>query len=170
MSNASLAQNIPKHGIRESRDNYNYCKVQRLQKEEKHWALRPQKPLRLIRDGEVGGLGVLYLTPTLSPPEWFCIKVGSCVGHFNVSLIVWAKSQDSVRKPQFLKRRERRAEADRTEVLLLTSQVSKCLTARPHRLTRAKGGGGGLKLYVGFHRGGTNTSSRLVGWLDGCLV
>ena len=33
-------------------------------KERKHWALRPQKPLRLIRDGEVGGLGILYLTPT----------------------------------------------------------------------------------------------------------
>ena len=39
------------------------------------------------------------------------------------SLIVWAKSQDSVHKRQFLKRRERRAEADRTEVLLLTSQA-----------------------------------------------
>ena len=24
----------------------------------KHWALRPQKPLRLIRDGEVGGWGI----------------------------------------------------------------------------------------------------------------
>ena len=30
----------------------------------KHEALRPQKPLRLIRDGEVGGSGILYLTPT----------------------------------------------------------------------------------------------------------
>ena len=49
------------------------------------------------------------------------MKVGSCVSHFNVSLIVWAKSQDSVRKPQFFRRRERRAEADRTEVPLLTS-------------------------------------------------
>ena len=43
------------------------------------------------------------------------------MSHFNVSLTVWAKSQDSVHKPQFLKRRERRADADRTEVLLLTS-------------------------------------------------
>ena len=33
-------------------------------KERKLWALRPQKPLRLIRDGEVGESGVLYLTPT----------------------------------------------------------------------------------------------------------
>ena len=30
----------------------------------KHWALRQQKPLRLIRAGEVGGPGFLYLTPT----------------------------------------------------------------------------------------------------------
>ena len=30
----------------------------------KHGALRPQKPLRLVRDGEVGGREFLYLTPT----------------------------------------------------------------------------------------------------------
>ena len=42
------------------------------------------------------------------------------MSHFNVSLIAWAKSQNSVHKPQFLKR-ERKAETDRTEVLLLTS-------------------------------------------------
>ena len=96
---------------------------QTLHENRKHWALRPQKPVRLIRDGEVEGSGVLYLTPTLSPLEWFCIKVGSCVSHFNVSVIVWAKSQDTVHKPIVLKRRERRAEADRTKVLLLTSQA-----------------------------------------------
>ena len=28
------------------------------------------------------------LLVTLSPPEWFCIKAGSCVSHFHVSLIV----------------------------------------------------------------------------------
>ena len=33
-------------------------------KERKLWALRPQKPLRLTRDGEVGGSGIIYLTPT----------------------------------------------------------------------------------------------------------
>ena len=33
----------------------------------------------------------------------------SCVSHFNVSLIVWAKSQDSVHKPPFLKRKESRS-------------------------------------------------------------
>ena len=30
----------------------------------KHWALRPQKPSKLLRDGEAGGSGNLYLTPT----------------------------------------------------------------------------------------------------------
>ena len=30
----------------------------------KHRALRPQKPFRLIRDGEVAGSGILYVTPT----------------------------------------------------------------------------------------------------------
>ena len=59
------------------------------------------------------GSGILYLT---SPRYTVTtrMKVGSCVSHFNVSLIVWAKSRDSVHKPQFLKRRE---------VLLLTSQA-----------------------------------------------
>ena len=33
----------------------------------------------------------------------------SCVSHYNVSLTVWAKSQDSVHKPQFLKRKESRS-------------------------------------------------------------
>ena len=55
------------------------------------------------------------------------------MSHFNVSLTAWSKSQDSVHKPYFLKRRERRAEADRTKVLLLTSPAR--LTARPNRLT-----------------------------------
>ena len=47
----------------------------------------------------------------------------SCVSHFNVSLIAWAKSQDSVHKSHFLKRKERRAEADRTKILLLSSAL-----------------------------------------------
>ena len=61
-----------------------------------------------------------------------CIQVGSCVSHFNVSLIVRAKSQDSVHKPRFLKRRERRAKADRIEVLLLTSQAPYCQATPAH--------------------------------------
>ena len=36
----------------------------RQQEEGRKWALRPQNPLRLIRDGEVGGWEFLYLTPT----------------------------------------------------------------------------------------------------------
>ena len=52
----------------------------------------------------------------MSPPEWPCIKVGGCVSFFfffNFSLILWAKSQDSVHKPQFLKRKESRSGSNR---------------------------------------------------------
>ena len=41
-----------------------------------------------------------------------CIKAGSCVRHFNVSLIVWL-SHDSVHKPQILKRNESRSGSNR---------------------------------------------------------
>ena len=54
------------------------------------------------------------------------------MSHFNISLIVRAKLQDSVHKPQCFKRRERRAKADQTKVLLLTSQAP---YRRPHQLT-----------------------------------
>ena len=35
------------------------------------------------------------------------------MSHFNVSLIVWAESQDSVHKPQFLKRKESQSRSNR---------------------------------------------------------
>ena len=35
------------------------------------------------------------------------------MSHFNVSLIVWAKSQDSLHKPQFLKRKDNRSGSNR---------------------------------------------------------
>ena len=64
--------------------------------------------LRLIRD--VGKWGDGYLCHTTFSLHCHhqndCIKAGSCVRHFNVSLIVWAKSQEGVHKPQFLKRKE----------------------------------------------------------------
>ena len=76
----------------------------------------------LIGTGKLGGQEILYLTPTrYTVTTRMILKVGNCVSHFNVSLIVQAESQESVHKPQFLKRRERRAKVDRTEVLLLTS-------------------------------------------------
>ena len=91
----------------------------------KHGALRPQKPLRPIRAGEVGGWEFISNTYSLH-----CHHQNDSVLRWAVvwatlmfSLIVWTKSQDSVHKPQFLKRRERRAEADRTKVFLLTSQA-----------------------------------------------
>ena len=41
------------------------------------------------------------------------MKAGSCVSHFNVSLILWAKSRDSVHKLQFLKRTESQSGSNR---------------------------------------------------------
>ena len=51
----------------------------------------PQRPLKADLGGggrEVGGWVPMsyHLLATLSPLEWLCIKVGSCVRHFNVSL------------------------------------------------------------------------------------
>ena len=106
--------------------------------ERKHRALRPQKPLRLIREGEVGEVGnvcIRHLLVTLSPPEWFCIKVGSCVSHFAVSLTVWAQSQDSVHNPHFLKRKDRWSGSNRGP----STYQPGAFTARPHRLTPNSG-------------------------------
>ena len=83
----------------------------------KQGALRPQKPLRLIRDGEFGGSGILYLTPTgYTVTTRMTLPSGGqlyCLSRFNVSLIVWTKSQDSNHKPQVLKRKESRSGSNR---------------------------------------------------------
>ena len=97
------------------------------------WRVSPQKPLKFISDGELGGSGILYLTSTrhLSPSQWFWINVRSCVSHFNVSLNVWAKSQqDCVHEPQILKGKESRIGLGPTSVRLPPCR----LTARPSRL------------------------------------
>ena len=91
---------------------------------EKHGALRPQKPLRLIKDREVRGSGILYLTPQSRRCHHrngsaLTLRQGSCVSHFNVSVIVWAKSHDIVHKPHFLKRKESRRESNRSPSLPL---------------------------------------------------
>ena len=88
----------------------------------KRRALRPQKPWRLIRDGEVGGSGIF-----ISNTYWLCRH------HQNDSAwrwaVVWAifmfhslcwQSHETVSINRNFWR-ERRAEADRTEVPLLTS-------------------------------------------------
>ena len=62
----------------------------------------------LLGTGKLGGREFLYLIPTR-----YCVKVGSCVSLFNVSLIVWAESQDSVHKPHFLKRKESQSGSNR---------------------------------------------------------
>ena len=82
--------------------------------------------LRLIKDGGSGEDG--YLRPTTySLPchhQNDCIKAGSCMSHFNVSLIVWAKSQDGVPKAQFLKRKESRSGSKRGPSVYQPSALS----------------------------------------------
>ena len=91
-------------------------KTTETKRTKKHGALRPQKPLRFIRDGEVGG-SVIFIPNTYSlhchHQNDSALRWGSCVSHFNVSLTVWAKSQDSVHKPIFLKRKESRSGSNR---------------------------------------------------------
>ena len=54
-----------------------------------------------------GGAGeIIYLSLHCHHQNDLCIKVGSVESHFNVSLIVREKSQDSVHRPQHLKRKE----------------------------------------------------------------
>ena len=73
--------------------------------------------MRLIRDGEkVGEEGmdvgrerereIIYLSLHCHHQNCFCIKVGSDESHFNDS---GTKSQDSVHRPQLLKRKDSRS-------------------------------------------------------------
>ena len=97
--------------------------------------LCPQKPLRLIRDGEVGRSGIFisntYLLHCHHQNDSALRRAASCVSHFNVSLIVWAKSQDSVHKPLFFKEK---GEPKRIKLRSFCFPAQR-LTARPHRLT-----------------------------------
>ena len=85
------------------------------------------------RSGYEGGDRRLYIYISLHCHHQndSCIKKGSDESHFNVSLIVRTKSQDSVHRTQLLKRR---AEAVSNQVPLLP------LTARPNRLTGVQDG------------------------------
>ena len=81
----------------------------------KHWALRPQKPLRLIRDGEVGVRNFICNTYSLhchhqndSALRWAVVWT-----ILMYLLTLWAKSQNSVHKPQFLKRKDSRSGSNR---------------------------------------------------------
>ena len=110
------AQLSPLHSHHQSdRKKYVNCTVNKTQEEKKHGALHPEKPWRFIRTGKLGGqeFYIKHLLNALSPPEWFCIKVGICLSHSNTSFIVWAKSQDSVHKPHFLKRKQSRSGSNR---------------------------------------------------------
>ena len=67
-----------------------------------------------------GGRGRVYTYRYTVTTRMTCIKMGSDESHFNVSLIVRDKAQDSVHKPQLF---EEKGEPKRyrTEVLPLTS-------------------------------------------------
>ena len=67
--------------------------------------------LRLIRDGAKWRDGYLCPIPThyIVTTTMTLHKARSYVRHFNVPLVVWARSQDSVHRPEFLKRKESRS-------------------------------------------------------------
>ena len=90
----------------------------------KHGALRPQTPLRLIRDGEVRGSGI-FISNNYSLHCHHQNGSALCdgVSHFNVSLIMRAKSQESIHKPQFLKRKESRSGSNRGPSAYLPSDL-----------------------------------------------
>ena len=81
-------------------------------KEGKHRVLRPQKPLRLIRDGEVEGSGI-FISNTCSLhchcQNDFALRWAAVWAILMFHELLGAKSQDSVHKPQFLKRKESRS-------------------------------------------------------------
>ena len=89
----------------------------------KQGALRPQKPLRLIRDGEFGGSGISYLNTYWlhghhqkdSALRWAAVLSEPFECFINC---VDNVTRQCPQTPAFW--RERRAEADRTEVLLPT--------------------------------------------------
>ena len=128
--------------------------IEIIGKERKHLALRQQKPLRLIRDGEVWGvrnfISYTYLLHCQHQNE------GSCVCPFNVSLIMWAKSQDSVHKPQFLKKKESRSglyqgpSAYQPSAIPLGHTGSQYSMSMPVRLYKPKGSQGPLWLLFDF--------------------
>ena len=89
--------------------------------------LSSTETIRLIRDGEKGGIWrwgkreIIYLSLHCHYQNDSCIKVGSDESHFNVSLIVRDKvTRQCPQTTTFLKRKESRS-GYRTEVLPLTS-------------------------------------------------
>ena len=58
---------------------------------------------------EVGEREIIYLSLHCHHQNDSCIKMGSDESHFNVSELRRTKSQDSVHRPQLLKRKESRS-------------------------------------------------------------
>ena len=81
---------------------------------------------------EVGRRGRVYTYRYTVTTKMTCIKMGSDESRFNVSLIVrGTKSQDSVQKPQLLKRKESRSGIEPRSFRLPAYR----LTARLNRLS-----------------------------------
>ena len=83
-----------------------------------------------------GGGERLYTYRYTVTTRMTCIKMGSDESHFNVSLIVRAKSQDSVHRPQLLNGKESRSGFEPRSLCLPAYRF----TARPNRLTGAHDG------------------------------
>ena len=59
-------------------------------------------------------LNIWHQLVTLSPPEWLCVKVGSCVSHFNVSSTVCGQGHKTVSiNHNFFQRKESRCGSNR---------------------------------------------------------
>ena len=122
--------------------------------------------MRLIRDGEKGvwrwGEGeIIYQSLHCHHQNDFCIKTGGDESRFNVSLTVRdKKSQDSVHRPQTLKRKETAADSNRgpsayqPNALLLGHTGSFFLSRYAHCL-----------LYTGLRwEGGASVSGGVGSW------
>ena len=101
------------------------------------WCLTSTETTRLIRDGENGRKGyggrgrgreIIYLSLHCHHQSDFCIKMGSEVSHFNVSV---GSDGQSTQTTAFLKRKESRSGIEPRSFRLPAYR----LTARPNRLS-----------------------------------
>ena len=98
-------------------------------------SLTSTETIRLIRDGEKGKGGVDYIpVATLSPPEWLPALRWVAMRTILLFHSLWGtnftKSQDSVHRPQLLKRNESQSGLEPRSLCLPAWRLS----ARPNRL------------------------------------
>ena len=101
---------------------------------------------------EVGEREIIYLSLHCHHQNDFCIKVEIDESHFNDSKLRGAMSQDSVHRPQLLKRKESRSRFEPRPLCLPVQR----LTARPNRLIVDNCGEIGLNSvpFSGVHNSG----------------